>query len=62
MIVREAFEDYVGMVYTYSDRGMMIRSVSDGELYDEAYDPAVFGRRYEETDVPVNGSAQDAVR
>lgn len=38
---------------TYSDRNMKIER--DGELYNEAYDPAELGRVYTETDNPIEG-------
>jgi len=39
-------------VKTYSDKGMMVER--DGELYDDAYDPAEFDRKYTETDIPID--------
>ena len=33
--------------HTYSDKGFMIKR--DNVLYDEAYDPVGFDRKYEET-------------
>lgn len=55
MIIQENFvdEDNTNMTYTYSDKGYIIRSLSDGYLYDEAYDPSEFNRQYEETDIPI---------
>ena len=38
-------------VKTYSDEGYMVER--DGVRYDEAIDPAEFGRTYIETDEPV---------
>ena len=42
-----------GVVYDYtcSDSGMKI--LRDGVEYDEAIDPAEFGRQYTETDEPI---------
>lgn len=37
--------------HTYSDRGMKIKR--ENVLYDEAYDPVGFDRKYEETDKAV---------
>lgn len=42
----------VAFVKTYSDRGMMVER--DGIRYSEAIDPAVFGRKYTETDEPIS--------
>lgn len=53
MIAKEIIDDYIRMVRTYSDRGMMIRSRADGNLYDEAFDPERMGREYDETDIPI---------
>ena len=39
-------------VYAYSDKGMMIER--EGVQYDEANDPAEFGREYIETDIPID--------
>ena len=37
--------------HTYSDKGMKI--MRENVLYDEAYDPVGFDRKYEETDKAV---------
>lgn len=42
-------EDGVVLNRTYSDKGVMIER--DGVIYDEAIDPAYFGRKYTETDI-----------
>lgn len=50
-IVTEYFrtrDDGVVLNRTYSDRGVMIER--DGELYEEAIDPAELNRQYVETD------------
>ena len=54
MIKTETF--YVGeqeFIRTYSDAGMKIHGGSPEGDYDEATDPAEFGRTYTETDIPV---------
>lgn len=43
---------------TYSDDGMMISR--DGEMYSEAIDPIGTGRKYTETDVPIEQDPQGA--
>lgn len=53
-IITEYFktrEDGVVLNRTYSDRGMKIER--DGDLYDEAIDPAELSRQYTETDEPI---------
>ena len=40
---------------TYSDSGFMVER--DGAQYNEAIDPAEFGRTYTETDIPVEAEA-----
>ena len=40
---------------TWSDVGMQIER--DGAFYDEAYDPAEFGRTYTETTMPSESAA-----
>lgn len=42
-------------VHTYSDCGMKLER--DGELYDDAFDPAEIGREYTETDKPIESEA-----
>ena len=52
MIIRENIN--IGgrdFVRTYSDLGMMVER--DGVRYSEAIDPAEFGRKYIETDEPI---------
>lgn len=44
-------------IYQYSDKGMKLER--DGELYDDAYDPAEFDRKYNETDIPIDGEPMD---
>lgn len=54
MIITEYFktrEDGVVLNRTYSDRGMKIER--DGDLYDEAIDPAELNRQYTETEEPI---------
>ena len=55
MIITEYYktrEDGVVLNRTYSDAGMMIER--DGVQYSEAIDPAELGRKYVETDVPID--------
>lgn len=56
-------EDYTindtPFVKTYSDKGMMIER--EGEQYAEANDPAEFGRKYTETDIPIDGEVMSDV-
>lgn len=47
------------MTYTYSNEGYYIRSLTDGNLYEEAYDPAEFNRQYEETGMPIEQPQED---
>lgn len=58
MIIQETFDDYIKMVKTFSSEGKMIRSKSDGCLYDEAYDPEHLHREYEETDVEIGNDEE----
>lgn len=61
MIVTEYFmtrKDGVVLNRTYSDIGMKIER--DGVMYDEAVDPAVLGREYTETDVPIENAEDEA--
>ena len=53
MIKQEIIEDYITLVKTYSDKGMVIRKKGTDELYSEAIDPKSFNREYEETDIPI---------
>lgn len=54
MIVIESFEIRdVPFIRTYSDEDKYIRSDEDGELYEEAEDPAEMHRTYTETDTPI---------
>lgn len=46
-------EDGVVLNRTYSTNGVMIER--DGELYEEAIDPAELNRQYTETDTPLGG-------
>lgn len=42
-------------VHTYSDAGKRIRQDGTDIIYDDAYDPADFGRTYTETDELISG-------
>ena len=54
MIVQEYFTvDDKDFIRTYSNAGMMIHGGMPEDDYDEATDPAEFGRTYTETDIPV---------
>ena len=58
MIVQERYEvNGVGFVKTYSDSGRYV--VRDGVEYEEAHDPAEFGRVYTEGD-PIPDEEYDA--
>lgn len=57
MIVQEIIEDYTTLVRTYSDKELKIRKIGTDEIYDEAIDPQVFHRQYEETDIPIDDDA-----
>ncbi len=46
-------------VRTWSDEGKFI--VRDGDLYEEAIDPAEYGRTYTETDADIEVSAETAL-
>lgn len=61
MIKTEIYSE--GLVRTYSDAGMKIRSDETGALYDEAIDPASTGRTYTETDEPIeqDGTAEEVL-
>ena len=52
MIKTEMVED---RIRHYSDRGMMIRQVETGILYEEAVDYLPCMYTYEETDLPIEG-------
>lgn len=45
-------------IKTYSDIGMMVER--DGVRYQEAIDPAEFGRQYIETDEPIESETDEA--
>lgn len=54
MIITEYYKtrkDGVVLNRTYSNRGMMIER--DGNLYEEAIDPAHLNREYMETNIPI---------
>lgn len=51
MIVQEILEG--DLVYTYSDRGMLIHGGFPEGDYAEAIDPISLGRTYIETDIPI---------
>ena len=61
-IVQEHFTlNEQDFIRTYSDNGMMIHGgVPEGD-YEEACDPAEYGRTYTETDIPIedDSSAED---
>ena len=61
MLIQQNFVDETNtaMTYTYSDKGYYIRSLSDGYLYDEAYDPSEFNRQYEETDMLIEQDEEE---
>ena len=47
-------------IRTYSDAGMKIHGGMPEDDYDEAIDPAEFGRTYTETDIPIEADESDA--
>lgn len=54
MIIAENYElDGVQMVHTFSDKGVKIHGGFPEGDYDEAHDPAEFGRTYVETEIPI---------
>lgn len=61
MIIQENF--YIGnkqFTKTYSDRKVLIHGgMPDGD-YEEAVDPAEFGRTYIETDIPIDNEEATA--
>lgn len=61
MIVQERFQiDGRDFIRTTSDAGRYV--VRDGAEYEEAYDPAEFGRTYTEGDlIPENGSEAEEI-
>ena len=44
-----------GRAKHYSDRGVMIRKVETGELYEDVLDYIPCAYTYEETDIPIEG-------
>lgn len=57
MIVEQKINDT--LVRHYSDSGMMIRQVETGVLYSDAVDVIPCRYTYEETDTPVEQTAED---
>lgn len=60
MVITEYFRtrsDGVILNRTYSDSGMMIER--DGELYEEAIDPAELNRQYTESSTPIGEPIQE---
>lgn len=57
MIVEQNISD--ALVCHYSDAGVMIRQVETGALYSEAVDVQPCRYTYEETDTPVEQTAED---
>ena len=60
MIIQESYK--VGerdFIRTYSDRGMKVHGGSPEADYDEACDPAEFGRTYTETDIPIEPDEEE---
>lgn len=56
MIVTEFYctrEDGVELVRTFSDKGVRIRQIETGAVYDEAVDVSPLRYTYEETDQPI---------
>lgn len=56
MIVTEYLEiDGREYIRTYSDAGMLIHGGFPEADYEEAIEPAEYGRTYTETDIPIGG-------
>lgn len=56
MIIKEEFKSDYGIAplyRTYSDKGLRIRQIETGIVYDEAVDIAESSYTYEETDIPI---------
>lgn len=56
MIIKEEFKSDYGIAplhRTYSDKGLRIRQIETGVVYDEAVDIAESSYTYEETDIPI---------
>ena len=52
-------KDGVKLYRTYSDRNMMIQKDGTDETYSEAIDVENSGFTYTETDIPIEGEADD---
>ena len=60
-IVQEHFMiGNIEFVRTYSDKGFKVHGGMPESDYDEANDPAEFGRTYTETDIPIGEETYDA--
>ena len=46
-------------IRTYSDKGLKVHGGFPEDDYDEATDPAEFGRTFVETDMPISENAED---
>lgn len=57
MIIEQQIRDT--LVRHYSDAGLMIRQVETGTLYSDAVDVSPCRYTYEETDTPVEQTAED---
>lgn len=56
MIIKEEYKSDYGISplhRTYSDKGVRIRQIETGVVYDEAVDIAESSYTYEETDIPI---------
>ena len=61
MVIYEPFKvGEADFVRAYSDIGMKILGGSPESDYDEACDPAEFGRTYTETDIPIDTDEGEA--
>lgn len=60
MIIEERMDN---RVRHYSNRGMMLRQIETGELYEDAVDVLPCSYTYEETDTPIDSelTAQEAL-
>ena len=57
MIIKEFFEYsdalQMNLYRAYSDKGLKIKQVETGNIYDEAVDVETANYSYEETDIPI---------
>lgn len=54
-------EDGVNLYERHSDIGMMCREIGTERLYSEMIEPEGHFRKYEETDIPIEGDTDDLI-